>query len=171
MSLAFDHSSSIWPPESKGKFFSDLSIDHRQQVGGSCVSTGLSLLSKESPTAIREQINTQDPVSWSRYLQGYGMKLAYCATDLRRLQHYQDQLLAWDDLFTISTYSPTDINAIGVAPDASGWVCGSHFVVLHRHTVYDTLYAKPVALNDYEDLTRYVKRLFRVVPLNHERGL
>jgi hypothetical protein len=138
---------------------------------GNGASTGLSLLTGEEPTAVRAQLNTQDPVSWSKYLQRHGMKLAYCSTDLRRLRHYADELLAHDDLFTISTYSPGEPDEIGEEPDGSGWICGSHFVVLHRDTVYDTRFAHPVALRDYCDLNRYVKRLFRVVPASHERGL
>lgn len=171
MPAAFDHASSLWPSESGERFFPELSIRHRTQMGGSCVSTGLSLLTGQAPADVRQQINTQDPVSWSQYLQGHGMKLAYCPSDLRRLRHYKAQLLALDDLFTLSTYSSQDPEVIGADPSESGWVCGSHFVVLHRHTVYDTRYSEPIALNDYGNLNRYVKRLFRVVPAAHGRGL
>jgi hypothetical protein len=168
---AFDAHSACWSPPEAEPHFRHLRPTHRVQIGGSCVSTGLSLLTGEEPVAVRAQLNTQDPVSWSRYLQRYGMKLAYCPTDLRRLRHYADELLAHDDLFTISTYSSTNPLDIGAEPDGSGWICGSHFVVLHRDTVYDTRFAHPVALRDYDDLDRYVKRLFRVVPASHARGL
>ena len=167
----FDPSSSLWPDGPGQPFFAQLNIVHRQQVGGTCVSTGLSLLTGESPAAVRQQINTQNPVSWSVYLQAHGMKLAYCPTDLRRLKHYVPELLAHHDLFTLSTYSPLDAQTIGSDPDSSGWVCGSHFVVLYQDTVYDTRWSQPVALRDYPDLERYVKRMFRVVPVNHPRGL
>ena len=167
----FDPSTAFWSQPEAKPFFRDLSLTHRVQIGGSCVSTGLSLLTGEEPVSIRPQLNTQDPVSWSRYLQRHGMKLAYCSTDLRRLRHYVEELLAHDDLFTLSTYSPGNPLDIGDEPDSSGWICSSHFVVLHRDQVYDTRFAHPVPLRDYCDLNRYVKRLFRVVPADHARGL
>lgn len=168
---AFDAHTGLWSAPEAAPHFHHLRLTHRVQIGGSCVSTGLSLLTGEEPVEVRAQLNTQDPVSWSRYLQRHGMKLAYCPTDLRRLRHYVDELLAHDDLFTLSTYSPGNPLDIGEEPDSSGWICGSHFVVLHRDMVYDTRYPHPIPLSEYEDLNRYVKRLFRVVPAGHSRGL
>lgn len=169
--MEFDRASSLWHEQDNQAYFHDLQLALLRQKGGSCVSTGLSLLTREAPTRVREQINTQDPVSWSRYLQGHGFKLAYCPTDLRRLEHYADDLLALDDLFTLSTYSPETAREIGATPDEEGWICSSHFVLLHRDTVYDTRYETTIPLADYEDLSRYVKRIFRVVPADHARGL
>lgn len=169
--MEFDFASSLWPSQDATPYFQERQLQHRMQKGGSCVSTGLSLLTGEAPTAIRQQINTQDPVSWSCYLEGHGLKLAYCPTDFRRLRHYVDDLLALDDLFTFSTYSPELPREIGAEPDEEGWICSSHFVVLHRDTVYDTRFPEPIALVDYEDLQRYVKRIFRVVPSAQVRGL
>lgn len=174
--LEYDARAALWPAVpghevSDGAFFRGLSLTHRVQVGGSCVSTGLSLLTGETPDQVRQRVNTQDPVSWSRYLQGHGMKLAYCPTDLRRLKHHVPELLQHDDLFTLSTYSPNDASGIGAEPDAFGWVCGSHFVVLHRNMVFDTCLPQPVPLPVYAGCDRYVKRVFRVVPAQHERGL
>ena len=168
---AFDPSPAFWAQPEATPFFHDLCLTHRVQIGGSCVSTGLSLLTGEEPVEVRAQLNTQDPISWSRYLQRHGMKLAYCSTDLRRLQYYVDELLAHDDLFTLSTYSPSNPLDIAEEPDSSGWICSSHFVVLHRDTVYDTRFAHPIPLRDYCDRNRYVKRMFRVVPAAHSRGL
>ena len=160
----YDAAGSLWPSDDQRQFFADIDITHQQQVGGTCVSTGLSQITGEAPMDIRAQINTQAPTSWSLYLQQHGMKLAYCNSDFRRLKFYVDELLALDDLFTISTYSPTDPEAIGCDPDASGWVCGSHFFLLYRDTIYDTAQSKPILLEDYYGLDRYVKRIFRVVP-------
>ncbi|AGX88323.1 hypothetical protein [Candidatus Symbiobacter mobilis] len=160
----------LWPDKNE-QFFPNLLIQHRQQIGTSCVSTGLSLLTKEEPSNVRNQINTQDPISWSRYLQTHGMKLAYCSTDFRRLQHYVKELLRIDDLFTISTYSSLSPGEIGAEPDENGWICGSHFVVLYKSTVYDTRWDTPLQLQEYPDNQRYIKRIFRIVPANHERGL
>lgn len=169
--MEFDLASRLWSGALTTPYFKDKALQHRRQVGGSCVSTGLSLLTGEEPHVVREQVNTQDPVSWSHYLTGHGLKLAYCPTDFRRLRHYVDDLLQLDDLFTLSTYSPSHPLDIGADPDEDGWVCSSHFVVLHRDIVYDTRYDAPVKLRDYGDLGRYIKRIFRVVPATHERGL
>lgn len=171
MFSAFDYHARCWSPPEASPLFPNLSIKHRTQIGGTCVSTGLSLLTEEKPEEIRKKVNTQDPVSWSRYLGGYQMKLAYCSSDFRRLRHYVDELLVHNDLFAISTYSPGELDEIGRDPNDEGWVCGSHFVVLYRDTVYDPRFDCPVALRNYCDLNRYVKRLFRVVPDNHARGL
>ena len=170
MPREFDPHSRLWPAPD-GRFFPDLTIRHRRQVGGSCVSTCLSLLSGEDPELIRHQVNTQDPVSWSAYLRPYGMKLAYCPTDLRRLKHYVPELLALDDLFAIGTYSPEEPREIGAEPDDEGWICSSHLVLLHRGTVHDTRFEQPCELVRYRDRNRYVKRLFRVVPAGSARGI
>lgn len=169
--MDFDDISELWFGPVGEKFTHGLELKHRRQVGGTCVSTGLSVITQEEPKAIREVINTQDPVSWSQYLKGHNLKLAYCPSDFRRLENYADDLLRLDDLFTISTYSPGDPLAIGADPTEGGWVCGSHFVILHRDTVYDTRFSSPIKLREYEDLGRYIKRIFRVVPEGHARGL
>jgi len=93
MPLAFDYASSLWPTTPVEKFFPDLTIQHCQQTGGSCVATGLSLLTRQPPETVRQHINTQNPVSWSHYLQSHGMKLAYCPTDLRRLRFYRGRIV------------------------------------------------------------------------------
>ena len=49
-------------------------------------------------------VNTQDPVDWSNTMKQYGMKLAYCSTDCRQLKYYLPELVAHDDLFTLSYY-------------------------------------------------------------------
>lgn len=167
----FDHASGLWSAASQERFFQDLILQHREQIGGTCVSTGLSLLTGEAPTFLREHINTQDPVSWSHYLSLHGMKLAYCPTDLRRLKYYMPEMLAIDDLFAIGIYSSENVLAIGRDPDASGWICGSHFILLHRDTVYDTALEDAVPASSYHRLDSYVKRIFRVLPSNHPRGL
>ncbi len=65
------------------------------------------------------------------------MKLAYCPTDVRKIRFYVPELLALDDLFTLSYYTPPDSRSILADPGEDGWVCGSHIVVLHRDEVLD----------------------------------
>ena len=164
----FDQHADLWPDGAGENFYPQLKLAHRVQIGGSCVSTSLSLLTGEAPAAIRQQINTQSPVSWSRYLHHYGMQFAYCAHDFRKLKYYVGDLLTLDDLFALSTYSPVNPLHIGSEPDNSGWVCGSHFVLLLRGMVHDTRFPEPVRLSGYCDLDRYVKRIFRIVPAAHD---
>ena len=144
----FDHSSALWRHSRQENDYRDLPLTRRRQIGGTRVSTGLSLLTGEEPRTIRDQINTQDPVSWSDYLVGHGMKLAYCSTDRRRLKLFLPEMLAIDDLFAIGIYSPADLEDIGRAPDPSGWICGFHFVLLQRDAIYDTVCeAEPISAN------------------------
>lgn len=165
-----DHHSKLWSVNS-GHFFRDQSFTPRQQSGPHCVSTVLAMLTGQEPEVIRPEINTQDPVTWSDYLRGHGMKLAFCPTDCRRLRHYLDDLLALDDLFTLSYYSPTEAEAICADPNERGWVCGSHIVLLHRDQILDPASGTRTAALAHYGMNRFTKRIFRVVPSNHARGL
>jgi hypothetical protein len=129
------------------------------------------MLTGQEPEAIRPQINTQDPVSWSDYLLGHGMKLAYCPCDCRRMIHYLDDLLALDDLFTLSYYIPVDPADICSDPDHNGWVCGSHIVLLHRDQILDPATGTKTMAKNHSGMQRFTKRIFRVVPSDHPRGL
>ena len=170
----FRHSraSSLWDPGYGGPFFRDRVLSHRRQSGTTCVSTSLAVITGGEPEAFQGgRVNTQDPVSWSDALAPYGMKLAYCPTDLRRLEHYRDELLALDDLFLLCYYSPEDPSAIAAEPDDEGWICSSHVVMLHRRIIHDTKYEAVSDADEYPCWSRFTKRVFRVVPLDHRRGL
>jgi len=99
------------------------------------------------------------------------MKLAYCPTDLRRLKYFIPEMLEIDDLFAIGIYSPENVIGIGREPDEKGWVCGSHFIVMHRDRIFDTARDEPVTAAKYPRLECYVKRIFRILPDWHSRGL
>lgn len=165
-----DSHSKLWSGD-RGPFFRTQSFTPRRQEGPHCVSTVLSMLTGEEPGVIRPEINTQDPVSWSDYLRGHGMKLVFCPTDCRRLEHYLDDLLALDDLFTLSYYSPTDPEAICADPDDRGWVCGSHIVLLHRDQILDPASGSSCPVGEHHGMKHFTKRIFRVVPADHPRGL
>ena len=152
------------------RFFPNLSIIPRKQVGSTCVFTTLAQITGKEPEDFENVVNTQDPVSWSKALQKYGMKLTYCPTDLRRVKFYKDEILEIYDLFFLSYYSPID-HSIMQNPDENGWICGSHIVTVYKDQVYDTKYGQNVHLEEHECLEKYTKRLFRVVPVDHERGL
>ncbi len=129
--------------EPEAPFFRDLDIQHQTQRGPSCVLTTLSQLARASgaevgqdigPEHFMESVNTQSPHSWSKALEPFGMQLAYCNTDLRRLEYYIDELAEMDDLFLVSFYSsnpPYD-------PDPTGKLVVSHIVTLHRDEIIDT---------------------------------
>lgn len=99
------------------------------------------------------------------------MKLAYCPTDVRRLKHYLRELVAYDDLFTLSYYTTTDPAVLLGDPDAGGWLTGSHIVVLHRDQVYDPTDGAVTPALEHECNEYHTKRVFRVVPADHPRGL
>lgn len=169
--MPYDTTSQLWPNHALRHYFHDLKIEHRRQIGPTCVPTCLAQLTGMEPAFIQREINTQSPISWSDYLMTAGYQLAYCSTDFRRLCHYVDELIALDDLFLISTYSGTSAADIGREPDADGWIIGSHIALLHRDQVYDTMLNAPIPLQDYRRNTHFVKRIFRVVPLNFARSL
>ena len=87
-----------------------------------------------TPDDFKKGINSQSPHTWSNALKPYGMQLAYCNHDLRRIEHYIDELVEHDDLFFLCFYSvnpPCD-------PDERGKLCTAHIVTLHKDTIYDT---------------------------------
>ena len=160
--------------EAEGQFFADINLNHDRQIGPSCVATTLAMIARTTGAEvtveeIKEVTNSQSPHTWSNALKPYGMQLAYCNNDLRRIEHYIDELVEHDDLFLLSFYSidpPSD-------PDENGKLCNSHIVTLHKDTIYDTAKDSDsggiIAAQDYARLERQTKRIFRVVPLGYPR--
>lgn len=138
------------------------------QQGPTCVSNSLALLTLGAarPEAFQGgAINTQDPVTWSRALLPFGMKLCYCSVDARRLSWYVPELARLHDVFTVSYYTGDH----AADPGADGWVCGSHIVVVAGDKVYDSCNeGSPILLTGAHFREhygpRFVKRIFRVVP-------
>jgi len=168
--MAMDYNCPLWPTRDN-HFFRDLTLAPLRQNGPHCVATVLAILSRTALESFMGRINTQDPLSWSDSLREFGMKLAYCPSDTRRLKFYLEELVALDDLFTLSYYTAESPEIILVDPDASGWVCGSHLVLLHRDRIIDPAWGEAVRARDHHCSERYTKRLFRVVPADHPRGL
>jgi len=163
---AFDASTHLWSGPAEVHFRSR-DLAPLRQAPGRCVVTALAILTGQPPGAF--DVNTQDPVSWSAALRPHRMKLAYCPTDARKLNHYLPELLAHDDLFTLSYY--TSATQILGEPDAHGWVTGSHVVVLHRDRILDPATGASTPAVEHPGMGKHTKRIFRVVPAGHARGL
>jgi len=168
--MGYSKNSHLWP-EAGEVFFREHVITPLCQSGPHCVATCLAMLTGACPEQFIDKVNTQDPVAWSEALQAYGMKLAYCPTDARKLKFYSEELLAIDDLFTISYYTTVDASRILRDPDENGWVCGSHIVILHRGMIYDPATGKVASLLEHQGQECHTKRIFRVVSRDSARGL
>jgi len=135
------------------------------------VSTTLAMLTGKTPEDFQGKMNTQDPYSWSQVLQPYGIKLAYCPSDIRKLKFYMNELVAMDDLFTLSYYTSTDGEDILGDPDSKGWITGSHIVILHRDQIFDPATGTMTPAFEHYCNDYHTKRIFRTVPSDHPRGL
>ncbi|MCS7014629.1 MAG: hypothetical protein RMI91_14600 [Gemmatales bacterium] len=168
--MPYDITCRLWPQDNEA-FFRDKTFRVIRQHGPHCVATVLAMLTGDSPDKFMEKINTQDPVSWSEALREAGMKLAYCPTDIRKLKHYMAELVAYDDLFTLSYYTTTEPEKLLGEPDERGWLVGSHIVILHRQMILDPATGEAGDAFQHECNEYHTKRIFRVVPVDHPRGL
>ncbi|CAF0770746.1 unnamed protein product [Adineta ricciae] len=161
----------IWAANKEENYFRERDIQLINQRGPTCVSTCLAMLTGKRPEDFQGNINTQDPVTWSAALHPYGMKLAYCPHDARKLKFYIDELIALDDLFGLSFYTTNDPEQILNDPDSTGFVTQSHFILLHRDKIYDSAGFGCGLARDHYCLEHHTKRIFRVLPVEHNRGL
>lgn len=168
--MPYNTQTSLWPNTSD-HFFKDVIINPIHQDGPHCVSTSLAMLTGQAPEFFHGGINTQDPISWSEELKPFGMQLAYCPADIRRVGFYLDELLMHDDLFAICYYTVADPDILLGDPDASGWICGSHIVLMHKDHIFDPAQGRKISAWEHRCRLFHTKRIFRVVPANHERGL
>ncbi len=168
--MPYNKNSRLWPNRQE-HFFRDRQLSPRPQSGLHCVSTSLAILTGAAPEPFQEVVNTQDPTSWSENIREWGMQLAYCPTDARQLRFYIPELIELDDLFTLSYYTPSDAMTILQDPDAEGWVCGSHIVVMHRDKILDPATGSVMNAGDHHCNDQHTKRIFRVVPAGYHRRL
>jgi hypothetical protein len=172
-----DASCSIWRDTGDGPFFRNFCVKHRQQMGPTCVSNVLAMLTNRRPEAFQRpncDLNTQCPISWSDALLQYGKKFSYCSTDCRRLKYYLRDLIELGDLFVVCYYTDeSDVypERITVDPDDSGNIIGSHIVLLHMDKIYDSAKYHGDGIDCTQYGEKYVKRIFRVVPTDYRRGL
>ena len=169
--MPYNKSTSLWDESDQEKYFQKLNIHLQQQSGPHCVSTCLAMMANTFPETFQGKINTQDPISWSDSLMPFGMKLAYCPTDIRKLTWYIPELLRLDDLFLLCYYTSLDPATLLGDPNEEGWICGSHVVVLHRRNIFDPMRAEPCELVRHSSPEMHTKRIFRIVPTDHFRGL
>lgn len=161
----------VWPAEEREHYFRDIVIQPLRQNGPTCVSNCLAMLTGKRPEDFQGNINTQDPVSWSAALQPYGMKLAYCPHDVRKLKFYIEELVALDDLFVLSFCTTLDPEEILADADDTGFVTQSHLIVLHHDKIYDSAQSQCDAARNHRCDNYHTKRIFRVLPATHTRGL
>ncbi len=167
--MGYNKISKIWPNNTE-YFFRDYNLKPLKQKGTYCVSTSLAIITGETPEYFQKLINTQDSISWSEALRKFNMKLAYCPVDIRKIKFYINELIALDDLFLLSYYSPIG-EEILKDPDHNGWLVSSHIVVLHRSIILDSKSGNISHALKHECNSHHTKRTFRVIPLNHSRGL
>ncbi|CAF1137757.1 unnamed protein product [Didymodactylos carnosus] len=129
------------------------------------------MLTGKRPKDFQGNINTQDPVSWSAALQPYGKKLAYCPHDARKLKFYIEELIALDDLFVLSFYTSLDPEEILADADNTGYVTQLHLILLHRDKIYDSTHFQYDLAREHRCVNYHTKRIFRVLPVTHARGL
>ena len=166
-----DRDTPVWAAKEEEHYFRDLVIEPLDQRGPTCVSTCLAMLTGRRPEDFQGNINTQDPVSWSAALQPYGMKLAYFPHDARKFKFYIEELIALDDLFVLSFYTTRNPNQILADPDSTGFVTQSHFILLHRDKIFDSAGYGCTPACEHRCLEHHTKRIFRVLPATHARGL
>jgi len=161
-----DPSCDLWNPDD-GRFFPDLEITPLMQGVGACVPTTLAMLTGAHPSAFMvPEMNTQDPRTWSDLLAPYGMGLAYVPCDVRRLEHYLDELVALDDAFLLSYC----LHPLDCEPDERGKLGPSHVVLLYRDMIYDARLGTSCQAEEHSCRLRHTKRIFRVVPRGSRRG-
>jgi len=168
--MPYDSNARLWPNRDDS-FFRNADIHPVKQQGPHCVTTSLAILTGQAPEFFQGVVNTQDPISWSEALKPFGMQLAYCPSDIRRMEFYVHELAMLDDLFALCYYTSSDPAVLLAAPDESGWICGSHIVIMHRNYIYDPARGTREVVWDHPCRYLHTKRIFRIVSTDYQRGL
>lgn len=158
------HPPPLWPDNSQ-PFFPSLQLDSAPVPGTFSIASIIASLTGGDLEAIMNKVGANDPVSWSLVLEDYGMKLAYCPTDIRRVIHYLDELVALNDVFILTYYTPERPPRILAEPDNLGWICGMHSVLVVREMVYDPYLDIRQRIYAHHCRHFHTKSIFRVVPV------
>jgi hypothetical protein len=102
------------------------------------------MLTGTGPESFEGEINTQNPVTWSDALMPFGMKLAYCPSDIRKLKFYLNELVELDDLFLLCYYTDHESLDFLDDPDQNGWIGHSHVVILYQNLILDPQTGKKI---------------------------
>ena len=164
------HPPPLWPDSSQ-RFFPSLQLNSSPVPGTFSIASIISSLTGADLETIMDQVEANDPLSWSLVLSEFGMKLAYCPTDVRRVIHYLDELVKLNDVFIVSFYTPERPPRILAEPDNLGWVCGMHSVLILRDMVYDPYLDVRQSIYAHHSRHFHTKSIFRVVSADCERGL
>ena len=164
------HPPPLWPDESQ-RFFPSFVIHSTVVPGCFSIASIIASLTGGELEAIMDRIQANDPRSWSMVLQEFGMKLAFCPTDVRRVIHYLDELVALNDVFILTFYTPERPPRILAEPDNLGWVCGMHSVLVVRDMIYDPYLDVRQRIYAHHCRHFHTKSIFRVVPARCPRGI
>ena len=167
--MFYKKNNQLWPDKNE-QYFSEKNITPICQKRAHCIPTLLAMLTDMQPKYFHKRVNKEDPLSWSKTLEPFDMKLAFCSFDIRKIKFYIDELIEINDLFLLSYYDPIG-HIILYDPDQDGWICGSHVVILYQNTVFDPIYGTVTLLKDHECIEHHTKWIFRVIPKDHKRGL
>jgi hypothetical protein len=94
----------LWPDTTE-RFFASLHLHSAPIPGTFSIASIIASLTGGDLEQIMDRVEANDPLSWSLVLQEYGMKLAYCPTDVRRMIHYLEELVALNDIFILTQLS------------------------------------------------------------------
>lgn len=130
----------------------------QRQVGPTCVATCLAMLTDQDPECFCD-VNIEDPVAWSKALEYYSLKLAYCPTDFRAVRCYAPELIEHDDVFLLGYYCDW--------PELSP----SHLVIWDGRTIVDPSTGRCEDADFHSCMTMPTKRIFRVVTTEYAGGL
>lgn len=107
-----------------------------------------------------------------RPTRGGGQGVVLCDNKLTMSTLYAPEPVALNDFFTMSYFTPPGPAEVWKDPrPRDGWICGSHIVILQGGDIVDPARGDRVPALGHHSMERFTKRIFRVVPADHARGL
>lgn len=148
--------SKLWTYEEPVVLNFDASINPLVQEKRRCLATCLGMISRQDPKVFYN-VNVNNPIEWSKALMPFGLKLAYCPTTVKLLEHYIEELTTYNGLFLIGVYTG-DIDNFDDTEKVK-----SHAIILENDHIIDPLMGKKINHEFSQNVNFPVKRLFRVV--------
>lgn len=145
------------------RYYDDLEVLHLKQVVNACVPTSIASVVGEDPSIFYKTMNNCCPISWSKHLKSFGMKLKVQNATFRPFAKLLEDLKKTGYLYLVGVYCGQLRHIEQHA--RKGTTCPSHMFVVHKGKVYDPAQSEKIdAAPHYAE--HWVKRLFRVVPLD-----